>query len=126
MSTLIDASVLRATTLACAALAALLVAHALAAVPLSSPPRLGALGAQRRRALARSGTLRALAPLLSLIAAWVSEARRATPGFAAFCLVKGSPGKAPGNGPAGQSCSCNTVRDARYFVHYQLTGCHGL
>jgi tight adherence protein C len=73
---------LRAGTLACIALAAALIAYVLAAVPLSSPPRLGALGAQRRRALARSPALRALAPLLSLVAAWVAGARRAAPRFA--------------------------------------------
>lgn len=78
----IDSSVLHAALLTCAALASVLVVYTLAAVPLSSPPRLGALGAQRRRALARSAALRAAAPLLSLLAAWVSEARRATPGFA--------------------------------------------
>lgn len=73
---------LRAAVLACATLSAALVAYVLAAVPLRSPPRLGALGAQRHRALARSPTLRALAPLTSLLAAWVAEARRAAPGFA--------------------------------------------
>jgi tight adherence protein C len=79
---------LRAAALACAALAAMLIAYVLAAVPLRAAPRLGALGAQRRRALAGSPALRAVAPLLALIAAWVAEIRRAVPGVAGRWLCR--------------------------------------
>jgi tight adherence protein C len=73
----LHASVLSLWGVACAVLA-----YSLAAVPLSSPPRHGALGAQRRLALARFAALRAAQPLLCLAAAWVAELRRAAPGGA--------------------------------------------
>jgi tight adherence protein C len=55
-------------------------AYTLALVPPSPPPRLGALGVQRRLALSRSAALRSADPLLRQLAAWVAEARRSAPG----------------------------------------------
>ena len=53
-----------------------LVSYQLAAIPMHPAPQLGALGVQRRRALERSGAMRAFEPALRQIAAWVAEFRR--------------------------------------------------
>jgi tight adherence protein C len=73
---------LRGVVLLVIGVAGALFVYALAAVPLSSPPRLGPLGRRRRLALAHSALLRAAQAPLALIAAWVEEARRSAPGGA--------------------------------------------
>jgi tight adherence protein C len=53
-----------------------LVVYQLAAIPMHPAPHLGAMGIQRRRALEKSGALRAFEPVLRQVAAWVAEFRR--------------------------------------------------
>lgn len=67
---------LQLASLALVGLFAGIIAYQLAAVPMHPSPRLGHLGAQRRRALERSPSLRMTEPAIRQVAAWVGEVRR--------------------------------------------------